>query len=299
MSVIDRYLNDKQNGKRYAGKPLGEKSLKDYRNTLAFIDSYFADIALENWTYETASNYVEKRVNEGKSAATINREIAICEGFFEWLYKTEGRTGEPPFSGIARRKQARKLPVVIADMDLERMFQPRRGRRPKDFDPKFLLLFKTMYMTGLRIGEVRTLKKDDLLWSKNAIKVTGKGNKERVVPLHSALRKELESFIDADESGSPYIFHADGKKGGDPAQPQSERSIQKAFKTFLRERGLDESAYRPHNFRHTAASKIYAASENILAVKDLLGHSSLSTTLVYVALTQEAVFDAHRKAFGD
>lgn len=274
--MINAYIEARKHGGRYTGQIVSERTLHDYHKILTSVEK-FRETALENWAYKDAQEYIQMRTRQGMSANTINLELVVCRGFFDWYCKEHAKK-DNPFEGIARRPRNSKFPTILSRDEVQKLF-------PKN--PTYSLLFKIMYYGGLRIGEARMLRKDSV--QERGLLITGKGQKERFIPIHPNLLKEIHEYIKEDTSDSLYVFHRN-------EEPLGERNIQRRFKTAAKRAGLPDKI-TPHNLRHTCASHMYAGSLDVVATKDLLGHQNIATTMIYVNLHRDDVENAYQKAF--
>ncbi|MFC1894279.1 tyrosine-type recombinase/integrase [Chloroflexota bacterium] len=159
---------------------------------------------------------------------------------------------------------------------------------------KFYCILLLLIDTGVRISELVNIKLSDLNLIMGYARVTGKGGKERVVPIYKTTRKELMLYINHMRSKlcpleSPYLFP-------DPAGDHiTVGSIQQYLKRLARKAGLNGIRCSPHVFRHTFATQSAAADANVFALKDIMGHSSLQTTLKYTHLTAGDLKNHHNK----
>lgn len=277
--MIDEYIRARQRGGRFAGQIVTSRTLNDYETILRNVER-FMEKPLHEWSYEDADRYVQERVEQGKKANTINLEISVCRGFFDWYYKTNNITELNPFDGIARRPKDTRYPTILSKEEIQKLFPDH---------PLYGLMFRIMYYGGLRIGEARMLQKEHV--QDRGLLITGKGNRQRFVPIHPKVLGEIKAHIAKDSSDSRFVFHH-----GNPHEPISERRLQRRFKAALKDAGISENV-TPHNLRHTCASHMYAGSLDVVATKDLLGHQNIATTMIYVKLHREDVEDAYQKAF--
>jgi integrase/recombinase XerC len=155
-------------------------------------------------------------------------------------------------------------------------------------------ILETIYSCGLRISELCGLKAEDIDWNEQAIRVFGKGQKERLLPIGAcalAAIKVYWSHLDQAPSGSEPVFLAETRHGA----PLSARMLQIRLKKHLAQAGLDPQL-TPHKLRHSYATHLLDAGADLRSVQELLGHAHLVTTQVYTHLTTERLKKAYDQA---
>jgi integrase/recombinase XerC len=240
---------------------------------------------------------------ENYSAATMARKIATLRSFYKWAER-RGLAAANPMTLIRTPRQSKRLPKAITVDQVERLLAA-----PGDADVlgrRDRAMLETLYSTGIRVSELVGLNTIDLDVAGEALRIRGKGKKERLVPLGthalSAIRRYSESVDDdprfapcwaADKRNTAPLFI--NKHGG----RLSSRSVRRKLDKYLREAGLDPSI-SPHTLRHSFATHLLDNGADLRSVQELLGHQSLSTTQVYTHLTtqrlQRAYDEAHPRA---
>ncbi|HZW08437.1 MAG TPA: tyrosine recombinase XerC [Phycisphaerales bacterium] len=241
--------------------------------------------------------------DENYSAATMARKIATLRSFYKWAER-RGLAGANPMTLIRTPRQSKRLPKAITVEQVERLLAA-----PGDADVlgrRDRAMLETLYSTGIRVSELVGLNVIDLDAAGEALRIRGKGKKERLVPLGThaltAIRRYSESVEDdprfaacwaADRRSAAPLFI--NKHGG----RLSSRSVRRKLDKYLREAGLDPSI-SPHTLRHSFATHLLDNGADLRSVQELLGHQSLSTTQVYTHLTtqrlQRAYDEAHPRA---
>lgn len=226
---------------------------------------------------------------ENTANKTLNRKISTLKSFFKFLMKN-GVLQQTPMTTIISPKVSKRLPVFIEENDFKNNFG--RLHFKDDFLGKtermVLVLF---YNTGMRLSELINLKESSIDWSYSYIKVVGKGNKERIIPVSRELLQELKNYIAEKpvSSAENYVFvNAKGKK-----------FVAKSVYNFINKHLSDISTISqksPHILRHTFATHLMNNGADLNAVKELLGHSSLAATQVYTHNTIEKLKEVYKQA---
>ncbi len=226
---------------------------------------------------EHARSWSAQCFRRGLSAKSIQRQLSAARSFFRYLVRERAVTSNP-VQDIAAPKASKRLP---GNLDADRMARllDIEGEGPLvDRDRAILEL---LYSSGLRLAELTDLDIVDVDLRDATVRVTGKGNKDRIVPVGRMARQALKAWLksrgtlaDADESA---LFVS--QRGG----RLSARSVQTRVKHWARRQGIDTNVY-PHLFRHSFATHLLESSHDLRGVQELLGHANISTTQVYTHL---------------
>lgn len=236
--------------------------------------------------------WIAHLMEHGVKPVSVNRKLSALKSFFKYLER-EGTVSKNPTEHISGPKKNKKLPSFANDNDLSNILDM-ESKSPEDFDTirnRFIIYF--LYVTGMRRSELIHLKDNDIdFYSKN-IRVLGKRNKERIIPLADSTIDKLKKYIDTRnrevENKSPFLFV---KNNGDPLYPKMVYNI-------VREQLEDIptlSKKSPHVLRHSFATEMLNNGAEINAVKELLGHSSLSSTEIYTHVTFEELVKVYNNA---
>jgi len=284
---IQEFLDYIKFEKRYS-----QHTLISYQNDLeqffAFLTEYDSPATDKISAIFIRSWLAKLKGEEGLTAKSINRKISTLKSFFKYQLK-KGVIQASPMTTITSPKISRRLPQFVKEADMETLFQ--YVEFPDDWDGKTsrlaLLLF---YSTGIRLSELINLKESQLDPANSQIKVLGKGNKERIIPVSKELLTELDAYINASpEKQVPNVFV---NSKGKPLYPNY---VYTAVKKYLSAVTTLEKK-SPHVLRHTFATHLMNNGADLNAVKELLGHSSLAATQVYTHNTIEKLKDVFKKA---
>jgi len=238
--------------------------------------------------------WLAARAGRGLARSSTARALSVVRGFFRWLQR-EGLAANPAVAAVATPRLPHAVPKALDVADAREAIdtaaeldqRPWVGKR----DVAVLLL---LYGCGLRIGEALALRRRDApLPGQAALRVRGKGDKQREVPLLPVVARAIGDYLAA----CPYPLPADGplfvSLGGD--RPLGARQVQARLQQARSLLGLPESA-TPHALRHSFATHLLAAGGDLRAIQELLGHASLSTTQRYTAVDAGALLKAYERA---
>lgn len=225
------------------------------------------------------------------SAKTINRKISSLKSFFKYHLRT-GQLEQSPMTTIVSPKMPKRLPVYVEQKDTNTLFQHVAfpDTWPGKTDRLILAIF---YNTGMRLSELVNLKESQVNAAANTIKVLGKGNKERVIPVSPALISDINEYVTLKNTlASPdRVYLLVNEKGRKLYTTYVYQAVKKYLSVVTT---LDKKS--PHVMRHTFATHLTNNGADLNAVKELLGHSSLAATQVYTHNTIEKLKDIYKKA---
>ncbi|MBL8764915.1 MAG: tyrosine recombinase XerC [Phycisphaerae bacterium] len=230
------------------------------------------------------------------SAATMARKIATLRSFYKWTER-RGLTATNPMTAIRTPKQSKRLPKAITAEQVERLLATPPEKDTLGLRDRAML--ETLYSTGLRVSELVDLNVADFDQPGEALKVRGKGKRERLVPLGAHAINAIVRYSEF-LRGDPR-FAADGT---DPERPLfvnkhgkrlSSRSVRRKLDKYLKEAGMDPTI-SPHTLRHSFATHLLENGADLRSVQELLGHQSLSTTQIYTHLTTQRLKSAYDQA---
>jgi len=273
---------------------LAQNTLNSYRNDLTKLLSWFQ---IKNLNFITVShhdlqNYQHELSIEDYSAASKARMLSAIRRFFRYLYREKIRVDDPSVQ-LQPPKQAKRLPKGISEKEVERLLDA-----PDPLDPiqqRDRAMLELLYATGLRVTELVTLTMDNISLRQGVVRVVGKGNKERLVPMGENAVDWIETFI---KDGRVQIL---GEKMTDALFP-SKRARMMTRQTFWYRikhyaviAGIDTDQLSPHVLRHAFATHLLNHGADLRVVQMLLGHSDLSTTQIYTHVATARLKDLHHK----
>lgn len=225
------------------------------------------------------------------SAKTINRKISSLKSFFKYHMRM-GQLEQSPMTTIVSPKIPKRLPVYVEQKDTDTLFN--HVEFPNDWSGKTdRLILLVFYNTGMRLSELVNLKEGQVNAAANTLKVLGKGNKERVIPVSPALILDINNYVASKNTlNSPDRVYLFINEKGRKLYP---RYVYLAVKKYLSlVTTIDKKS--PHVLRHTFATHLTNNGADLNAVKELLGHSSLAATQIYTHNTIEKLKDIYKKA---
>jgi integrase/recombinase XerC len=288
---LHAFINYLRFEKRYS-----QHTIISYRNDLGQFFTYIVgQYQVSNLT-DIETTYIRSWLAELKgnkiTAKSINRKASSLKSFFKYHIRTGSLVSTPMWS-VTTPKISKRLPEFVKEADMNNMFQYMEF--PDDWKGKtdrlLLLLF---YHTGMRLSEQVNLKETQIDYSKKVIKVLGKGNKERVVPVAEELVNDMKAYKQAkkkeiENADAIYFFVLENGKR------LYAKYVYLIVKKYLSEiTTLNKKS--PHILRHTFATHLTNNGADLNAVKELLGHSSLASTQVYTHNNIEKLKEAHKKA---
>jgi integrase/recombinase XerC len=223
---------------------------------------------------------------------SINRKISSLKSFFKFCM-VQGLVSVNPAKGITVMKVRKRLPSYIEETQMDALFT--QVQFPDGLEGiTDRLMLSLLYQTGMRVSELVSLKEGQIDRAGKQLKVLGKGNKERIIPVGEELLEMVEMYmkIKRDELGEYNSNHLLVTKRG---MPHTSRSVYDVVKKYL---SLVTTAEKksPHILRHSFATHLTGNGAELNAVKELLGHSSLAATQVYTHNSIERLRDIHKKA---
>ena len=293
--MIDSFLRYLTHEKRYS-----QHTLTSYEHDLLQLTSFLTDhapeVALETATGLDLRAWVVSLVEDGLNPRSINRKMATLRSYYKFLLRREVITQDPTMK-LRALKTAKQLPNFVQENDMHRLLD--HMETPEDFEGwRDRIIVEMLYGTGIRLSELLGLEEQNIQWNPGTIKVLGKRNKERIIPIPSSLHNSLKMYLRAKKeafsaNASPKIIVNNKGEKGYPMMVY--RTVKRYLDLFTT---LDKRS--PHVLRHTYATHLLDKGAELNAVKDLLGHASLAATQVYTHNSLDklkAVFDqAHPKA---
>ncbi len=239
-------------------------------------------------TETTLNSYILDLEKNGMSAATVSRNIASMKGFYLYLWK-EGSITSDPAEKLKAPKVEKKLPEILSVEEMERLLQQPGDRTSKGLRDTAML--ELLYATGIRVTELISLKMDDVNWKLDYI-VCRDRNKERIIPFGPKAKKALEQYL-AKARGQLI-----GEKKCDMLFPNcsgegmSRQGFWKLLKQYVKQAGI-EMEITPHTLRHSFAAHLVENGADLHMVQEMLGHSDISTTMMYAVRAREMYAKSH------
>jgi integrase/recombinase XerC len=264
----------------------------DIRSFFSYLEKNYGRIKLPDITHSLIRSWLAFLKEQKLSSRSINRKISSLRSFFKYHLK-RGTIKAMPTVNLVTPKISKKLPVFVKESDTKQLIQTLNGSAEdwKSLNAKMLITL--FYATGMRLSELINLKENQIDISRFQIKVLGKGNKERIIPVNKELilavkeyqqlkKKEFENI------GEVLLVTEKGRK----LYPKYAWLLVNQYLSYAST--LDKKS--PHVLRHTFATHLMNNGADLNAVKELLGHASLAATQVYTHNTIEKLKNVYKKA---
>ncbi|MEO8102573.1 MAG: tyrosine recombinase XerC [Betaproteobacteria bacterium] len=275
---IERYLNFLTHERRLAAL-----TVKNYRRDLDLLNGFAKDRrtgserALDQLTQTDIRRFAAALHGKGLSAKTLARVLSGWRGYFGFQVR-EKQLAINPVEGVKAPKAARRLPQTLSPDEAVRLVSF-ADDTPEGIRDR--AIFELLYSSGLRVSEVTALDTDGIDFSTCEVRVTGKGNKTRIVPVGKHAMEAIWRWLKTRRtfkgaSGSALFLGSRGKRIGP-------RVVQMRIKRWATQQGLTIDPH-PHMLRHSFASHVLQSSGDLRAVQEMLGHASIASTQVYTHL---------------
>lgn len=273
---------------------MSDNTIKAYRSDLSDLLEFLSDTKQE-LTLDALRDWMWRQSEAGATKSTLARKTSSAKAFTEFLFERGNLLSDP---GLRLRapKLERTLPKVASEKSLAEVFS-RLGELAQDQSPsslRDLCAFELLYATGMRVSELAGLNISDIDYSRKLLKVTGKGNKQRMLPYGDAAAKALNEYIRAgrpklvnESSPEALLLTSRGKRVG-------VRQLYSLVANLLAQTATGPAG--PHTLRHSAATHLLDHGADLRAVQEILGHSSLATTQIYTHVSVERLRDAFEQA---
>jgi integrase/recombinase XerC len=272
---IDKFIHHLEFERR-----LSALTCKHYRRDLDTLAAYCDQYDVGGWKVvdnEHMRSFAAACYRKGLSARSIQRRLSAARTFYRYLLR-EKHVKRNPVDAVSAPKSGKRLP---GNLDADRMARLLEipGKEPIDLRDRAIL--ELLYSSGLRLAELIGLDIGDVDIADQTVRVTGKGQKERIVPVGREARQAISDWLKARRNFAP----GEGKalfvsKRGNRI---SARSVQSRVSYWARRQGIDTRVY-PHLFRHSFATHLLESSHDLRGVQELLGHANIGTTQVYTHL---------------
>jgi len=249
-------------------------------------EEYQISNEISDISFQIVRSWIASMLEKGMTPRSVNRKISSLKTYFKFLIR-EKVISESPMLKIVAPKSKKRLPVFIEENQIENLLNE------VDFDEGFIgerdkLIIELFYVTGIRLSELINIKIFDINFSNSLIKVLGKRNKERLIPLSINIVNELQNFVKKYNLNNYLFTNLDGTK-------VYSKLVYRVVKKYI---GKISSVNKksPHILRHTFATHMLNNGADINAIKELLGHANLSATQIYTHNTIEKLKTVYKQA---
>lgn len=281
MWLTDSFLDYLQYERNYS-----EETIKSYREDLRqfeeFVREEIGDSAPSEVKAELVREWIVSLMDRGYTSTSINRKLSSLRSFYKFLLR-KGEVAVNPLQKITGPKNKKPLPAFLRESDMDRLLDE------VDFGEGFKgcrdhMIIEMFYATGVRLSELIGLDNKDVDFSSSLIKVTGKRNKQRLIPFGEELKIAMMEYVDVRNEAVPIRTNAFFVR-------ENGERLSRSIVENLVKRNLSKvvtlKKRSPHVLRHTFATTMLNHDAELGAIKELLGHESLATTEVYTHTTFE------------
>ncbi len=293
MNTTERFLQYIRFGKRYSPHTVLAYQ-KDLAQFQLYLEQVFPGCEIVQADHQMIRSWLVALMNQKLTARSVNRKLSALKSFYRYLLREQMITANPMVKVVAP-KIPRHLPEFVPEEQLSEIlslvietedYQQLRDR----------MIVELFYATGIRRNELINLKDPDISFQMHTIKVLGKRNKERLIPLGNHLESLLQTYLSVKQKEFELVCHAEGwlflSKKGKQLNPRSVYQI--VNETLERLSHIEKRS--PHVLRHSFATHMLNHGADLNAIKELLGHANLSATQVYTHNTIEKLKKVYEQA---
>ncbi len=271
------------------------QTVKGYHDDLEAFESFYKEsvpeLAWDTMEGDVVRNWMVSMMDAGRSAATVNRRLSALRTFYKYLLR-RGWVRTDPLRGIKGPKKQKPLPVFLRESEMDRLLDGNffgddfAGKRDR-------LIIAVFYETGIRLSELTGLNEADVDLNDGVLKVTGKRNKQRIVPFGGNLKNAFRDYLD--EKDTSGIEGREAMFTDNCGVRLKDAKVRDVVRHYL---GMVSVLKKrsPHVLRHTFATSMLNHHADLESLKELLGHESVATTEVYTHTTFEELKEMYNHA---
>ncbi len=271
------------------------QTVKGYHDDLEAFESFYKEsvpeLAWDTMEGDVVRNWMVSMMDAGRSAATVNRRLSALRTFYKYLLR-RGWVRTDPLRGIKGPKKQKPLPVFLRESEMDRLLDGNffgddfAGKRDR-------LIIAVFYETGIRLSELTGLNEADVDLNDGVLKVTGKWNKQRIVPFGGNLKNAFRDYLD--EKDTSGIEGREAMFTDNCGVRLKDAKVRDVVRHYL---GMVSVLKKrsPHVLRHTFATSMLNHHADLESLKELLGHESVATTEVYTHTTFEELKEMYNHA---
>jgi integrase/recombinase XerD len=285
IDVVERFMNYLT-----VEKGLSTNTLDAYRRDIPKVSKFLQEsgTAITSFRKSDLVSFIDHLRNSGNQATTLSRNIAALRGFCKFMLM-EGIIMEDPIENLSTPKGWKRIPKVIGTEEVSSLINKPGGG---NYSLRDRAMLELLYSSGLRASEVINIKVGDINFEAGFITITGKGSKERVVPINEAALTTIKKYIEESRPEllkkkiSQFLFLAKGGK------PMTRQRLWQLIKKYSTELSINIS---PHTLRHCFASHLLDGGADLRALQKMLGHTDIATTQIYTKVTPERLKRVHKQ----
>ncbi|MBM4202575.1 MAG: site-specific tyrosine recombinase XerD [Gammaproteobacteria bacterium] len=281
---IERFLEE-----MWLEKALSDNTLAAYRRDLADVERRLRGKRIDQATTADLAECMAARYQEGLKARSTARWLSCIRGYYKQGIR-KGRLETDPSLGIAAPKLGRALPGVLTAREVEQLLEVPTVDEPVGLRDRAML--ELLYASGLRISELVNLPMVSLNVRQGVVRVVGKGDKERLVPVGTVALQWLRHYVD---TARPVLGHRHQTSAlflSNRGEAMTRQNFWFAIKRYAEKAGI-QKAISPHTLRHAFATHLLDNGADLRAVQMMLGHADLSTTQIYTHVAQARLKALH------
>lgn len=289
--IIEDYLRDAR-----IKRGLSNNSIIAYRQDLNEFNQFLDDEKMSSFLISSADidYFLAKLHDQNKATTSLNRMISTLKKFYQWLYLTNLIKNDP-MQEVDAAKKTQHLPVVLTQEEMLNLLD--QPDVTTEIGLRDRAILEVMYATGMRVSELTEMKLDQLHLDIKLLKIIGKGNKERLVPIGEDAIDYLERYLDqvrenlifkSGKSVNFVFLNARGNK-------LTRQAIWKKIKEYVIEAGITKNV-TPHTIRHTFATHLLENGADLRIVQEMLGHADIGTTQIYTHLSKRKIIEVYQHA---
>ena len=268
---------------------LSDNSLISYKNDITEFFQLNNELA-KDITLKQINSYLGFLNKSGRKPSTVSRKISSLKRYFAYLVE-KGTLEENGFLAISSPKIVRYHPGYLSPDEISTIINSIDLKGKNGF--RNLAIIELLYGCGLRISELINLTEKEIEFEAGFIKVIGKGNKQRLVPLGECAKKAVEKYLNTKDS-SKFKQSSNALIVNRLGGQFSRVGLWKAIKTILLKAGVTKKV-TPHTFRHSFATHLLEGGADLRIVQEMLGHADISTTQIYTTIDRDYIIAEHRK----
>lgn len=266
-----------------------KNTIESYKNDLEKYMMFNKNKNINEISNKDIKEYLKYLKENNLDDSTISRNISTLKSFYKFLLR-EKKINKDPIELISMPKLRKKLPITLSIDEVNRLLDI---NLVDNYSYRNKAMLELMYATGLRVSELVNLTVFDININECIIRVVGKGDKERIVPIGDVALKYLNLYLNIRDSfikneNNNYLFlNNHGKK-------MTRQGFFKILKKIAKEQGIDK-IFSPHTLRHSFATHLLENGADLVIIQELLGHSDITTTEIYTHITNKQLEENFKK----
>lgn len=264
----------------------------DLKQLWQFVQDNYPEVLWLSLSEDIVREWVVELMEQGVSARSVNRKLSAVKAFYKFLV-FKNYLQKSPINTLRGPKIKKKLPTFVVDHDLNLLLDQMYALGDDFISLRNVLILEMFYLTGMRRAELIGIKDDDIDYIEHTIRVTGKRNKQRLIPIDDELLAKIKRYKeqrDLEVSNRPMVLFV--RENGLALYPRLVYKIVVDLLSAI----PSLSKMSPHVLRHTFATSMLNAGADINAVKEILGHASLAATEIYTHTSLEELKKIYNKA---